>query len=60
RRLREAVGLLHQPESLDLDPGLRTGGQPAPDDNAADVRASPRARGMIRTTDPSGRPPPWG
>lgn len=23
-RLREAVGLLHQPESLDLDPGLRT------------------------------------
>ncbi|MEU5077819.1 MULTISPECIES: zf-HC2 domain-containing protein [Streptomyces] len=24
RRLREAVGLLHQPESLDLDPGLRT------------------------------------
>ncbi|WP_369390026.1 zf-HC2 domain-containing protein [Streptomyces sp. CG1] len=23
RRLREAVGLLHQPESLDLDPGLR-------------------------------------
>ncbi|MFI5973175.1 maleylpyruvate isomerase N-terminal domain-containing protein [Streptomyces sp. NPDC051452] len=24
RRLREAVGLLHQPESLDLNPGLRT------------------------------------
>ncbi|MFJ9834462.1 zf-HC2 domain-containing protein [Streptomyces sp. NPDC101169] len=24
RRLREAVGLLHQPESLDLDPALRT------------------------------------
>ncbi|MFI1165849.1 zf-HC2 domain-containing protein [Streptomyces sp. NPDC020801] len=24
RRLREAVGLLHPPESLDLDPGLRT------------------------------------
>ncbi|MFE9610242.1 zf-HC2 domain-containing protein [Streptomyces sp. NPDC006012] len=24
RRLREAVGLLHQPENLDLDPGLRT------------------------------------
>ncbi|MEU6775504.1 zf-HC2 domain-containing protein [Streptomyces sp. NPDC046759] len=24
RRLREAVGLLHQPETLDLDPGLRT------------------------------------
>lgn len=24
RRLREAVGLLHQPESLDLDPSLRT------------------------------------
>ncbi|QTD99203.1 zf-HC2 domain-containing protein [Streptomyces cyanogenus] len=24
RRLREAVGLLHQPESLDLDPELRT------------------------------------
>ncbi|MFH9398995.1 zf-HC2 domain-containing protein [Streptomyces sp. NPDC017638] len=24
RRLSEAVGLLHQPESLDLDPGLRT------------------------------------
>jgi hypothetical protein len=24
RRLREAVGLLHKPESLDLDPGLRT------------------------------------
>nr|WP_189949704.1 zf-HC2 domain-containing protein [Streptomyces alanosinicus] len=24
RRLREAVGLLHQPDSLDLDPGLRT------------------------------------
>ncbi|WP_428936547.1 maleylpyruvate isomerase N-terminal domain-containing protein [Streptomyces sp. ACT015] len=24
RRLREAVGLLHRPESLDLDPGLRT------------------------------------
>ncbi|MET7287880.1 MDMPI N domain containing protein [Streptomyces sp. NPDC005573] len=24
RRLREAVGLLHQPEPLDLDPGLRT------------------------------------
>ncbi|MGY4992521.1 maleylpyruvate isomerase N-terminal domain-containing protein [Streptomyces sp. 900105245] len=24
RRLREAVGLLHQPESLDLDPTLRT------------------------------------
>ncbi|WP_107304483.1 zf-HC2 domain-containing protein [Streptomyces sp. FXJ1.172] len=24
RRLREAIGLLHQPETLDLDPGLRT------------------------------------